>query len=109
MHGHTPGVACPTRTAPRSAAAAVRVYCSGFCLVAFLLYPQTKRRRSQASRAGIHLVLGLFFPTRPQINLRLVRVFGITANPELNHHKPQHSQPFFLLFFFIKYNSFHVA
>lgn len=72
------GAACPTRAAPRSAAAALHAHCSGFCLVAFLLYPQTKRRSSQARRAGIHLVLGCFFPARPH-KPQAAACLGITA------------------------------
>lgn len=79
----------PRRTCTRPlgdphARAVLRAHClGGFCLVAFLLYPQTKRRSSSARRAGIHL--GLVWG--PQINLGMVRVSGSQPNPGLGRHE----------------------
>lgn len=62
--------------------------CSGFCLVAFRLYPQTKKRKlSQESRNPSCLCFCV--SAQPQINLRTVHVQGSQPDPELNHHKPQ--------------------
>lgn len=51
---------------PARAGSPARSLFGWFCLVAFPLYPQTKRRRSSARRAGIHLGLVWGPPDKPR-------------------------------------------
>lgn len=65
IHMHTQAqreITCPTQAANKGSVkrmccvvAFVYAHCLGFCLVAFLLYPSTKRRKSLARKTGLHL------------------------------------------------------